>query len=258
MSAREIPDEARVKKMKADDLRALLNSIRDGLDESANDENGDDPEPTLKDIWKEIRSVGQRMDSLSDSCTREHTSLKRENQDLKSEVDYLKKAVLQHQAYLESIESQKREDYLIMYGLPEGILSVNGTNHPRDSDKVKGILSAIDHGEVGVEDIKRLGHVLPDDPDKPRPTRIQLTNAHDRKSILDNARRLKDIDGLKRIYIKKDHHPKVRRENERIRAVLKGERDKAVNQGRNVRYDPETRSVMVDDRVVDRFNPQFF
>lgn len=269
MAATQIPNEAKVKKMKVDELRSFINSLRDApefnlsltLNEPASDDVTTQPEradPTLKDVWRELRSVSRRLDSIKDTCTHEHDTLKRENQDLRSEMDYLKKAVLQHQAYLESLESQKREQFLIIYGLPEEIFTADGVNYGTDFDKVESVFSAIDQGDVQVEEVRRLGRNEPTDPDKPRPARVRLADAQDRKSVMDNAKRLKDKNDFKKVFVRKDQHPKVRKENERIRAVLRSEREKAVNAGRNVRYNLESRTVMVDDRVIDRFNPQFF
>ena len=53
-------------------------------------------------------------------------------------------------------------------------------------------------------------------------------------------------------------HPAVRREYERLRKVEREEREKPQNQGKNVKYDNETRQVTIDGTPIDFFHPQLF
>ena len=53
-------------------------------------------------------------------------------------------------------------------------------------------------------------------------------------------------------------NPAVRKEQNRIRFVEREERQKPENQGRDVKYDFESRCLLVDGIVVDRFKPSFF
>ena len=87
-----------------------------------------------------------------------------------------------------------------------------------------------------------------------RPLKVVLANADDRKGVLDNAHRLKDSDtAFRYVYVKKDVHPLVRKELDRLREVTKREKERPENQGKNVRYDFSERKVYVDDVVVDSF-----
>ena len=81
----------------------------------------------------------------------------------------------------------------------------------------------------------------------------------ERKRVIDDAKKLKNVDGrFKKIFIKKDIHPAVRKEQNRIRFVEREERQKPENQGRDVKYDFESRCLLVDGIIVDRFKPSFF
>ncbi|KAF0306550.1 hypothetical protein FJT64_021959 [Amphibalanus amphitrite] len=75
-----------------------------------------------------------------------------------------------------------------------------------------------------------------------------------RKTVLENAHQLKTKDAVFRsIYVKKDVHPIVRKELDRLRDATKREKERPENQGKNVRYDYRERKVYVDDVVVDSY-----
>ena len=77
---------------------------------------------------------------------------------------------------------------------------------------------------------------------------------------METAKNLKTAAGgcFSKIYVKKDVHPLVRRELNRLREVEKREKEKPENQGMNVHYNNVCREIMVNGRVVDQFRPAFF
>jgi hypothetical protein len=76
-----------------------------------------------------------------------------------------------------------------------------------------------------------------------------------RKNVIESAKKLsKSNDELmKTVFIKKDTHPAIRKEYARLHKVEKEEKDKPENQGRAVYFEKETRSIKVDDVVIDKF-----
>ena len=55
------------------------------------------------------------------------------------------------------------------------------------------------------------------------------------------------------MYVKKDVHPLVRKELNRLRDVTKREKERPENRGKQVRFDGKERKVYVGDVVVDSF-----
>lgn len=279
MSQITIPKKTEVNKLKVKDLRELLNSIRDANDHSFNltlnprdgsdEEDGDsdndnDPgvaaEPSLTDILRELRQFRKDMSGVSEfvkDTKDKQCKLEAECKYLRGEVEFLKKAVIQHQIYVESIESLRRNRNVIIYGLPEGETRINERHCTDDTSKVAAVWSALG-AQVISEEVVRLGRNVPTNPGRPRPVRVALMNEEQRKSVLDRAKVLKDNADLRRVYVKRDAHPKLRRETARVMEVLKAEKEKEVNVGRNVTYDKDTRCVLVDGEIVDRFSPVFF
>ena len=65
-------------------------------------------------------------------------------------------------------------------------------------------------------------------------------------------------DNVKTIFIKKDVHPRVRKEWQRLRDVERAEKEKPENVGCVIRLDPRERKVYKDREVIDSWSPLFF
>ena len=88
-----------------------------------------------------------------------------------------------------------------------------------------------------------------------------LLTIHDkelRSRILNNAKNLKSAgESYSRIYIKKDVHPGVRKEWERLREAEKREKERPESVGCEVKLDTRERKLYRDGVVIDGWNPQF-
>ena len=155
--------------------------------------------------------------------------------DLIKDLDALIEAVNQHQRFLESIDSEKCACNFIITGVPEtpftdpdspadSPVSVN-----TDSEKVDIILRKIVHkADVKVKDVIRLGKPHNTSDALPRPLKIVTASPTERKSALDDTKKLKDAGEIfKKIYVNKDIHTVVKKELNRIR---KAEREENRNQ----------------------------
>ena len=84
---------------------------------------------------------------------------------------------------------------------------------------------------------------------------VILNSSTDVKKVLKEAPKLKDGSiKFSKIYLKRDMHPMIRREYDRLRKVVRAEKERAENQGRNVFYDKTSRTVKIDETVIDRFS----
>ena len=183
-----------------------------------------------------------------------------DNELLQEEVRKVSMAVAEHQKYLESMEAKKRELNIIMTGVSENEMVVNGVQLSTDSDKCTAVLQAVGEDSSVVRSISRLGKE-PATPREghPRIIKLQLESSECRSRILKKSKNLKEAGpSFSRIYMKKDMHPMVNREFQRLKKVTKEEKEKPENQGREVRYDHVKRQVLVDGVAVDEFHPTFF
>ena len=205
----------------------------------------------------QMSRIETKLDDLLAKWTKEKDALNKQIQELRSDKEKIAETLSQHQRMLESIESERRAANVIMTGVPEEQLGDATT----DIEKVKLVLSTIGQQAVEVKSVERLGAQQQDQrhpPSGSRPYRralkVILKDANNRKSVLESARQLKNSDSMFRsVYIKKDIHPLVRKEFDRLRGVAKREKERPENEGKNVRYDFKDRKVYVNDVVVDSF-----
>jgi len=67
---------------------------------------------------------------------------------------------------------------------------------------------------------------------------VTVEDPQQRDTILQQAKNLKNADGpMSKVYMKKDLHPAVRKEMNRLRKREKEEKEKAENVGVNISYD---------------------
>ena len=168
-----------------------------------------------------------------------------------------------HQRYLEVLEAEKRKENVIITGLPEREIVIKGEDgseqdkiYRSDIEKVQLIMNVL-NSNAEFTSTRRLGKPR-EPPTLGRPLLIQLKRPEQRKSILINAKNLKSADGiLKTVFVKKDMHPAIQKEIERLRYVARTERKKDCNQGKHVYFDWASRTVQVDGNIVDKFNAHF-
>ena len=107
--------------------------------------------------------------------------------------------------------------------------------------------------------LQRLGKVQPGPTPRPRPIKVELKYANERQNILRDTNKLKLAgEMMKKMYVKRDTHPGITRELKRLKDVEKREKEKPENQGKTVQYDWKQRCVMVDNVIVDKYQPTFF
>ncbi len=84
---------------------------------------------------------------------------------------------------------------------------------------------------------------------------ITLKNPGEKKGILEKAKNLKEF---QKVYIRKDVHPLVNHEFQRLKHVEKEEKENPENMGGNDHYDATSLIVYVDNKVIDMFKPTLF
>ena len=86
--------------------------------------------------------------------------------------------------------------------------------------------------------------------------KVTLETRDMRDRILRNPSKLKnqgEHDPFKRVFLKRDVHPDIRKEEKRLYDVFKIERDKPQNAHLDVTFDRKKRVVTVNGEEIDRF-----
>ena len=218
--------------------------------------------PLLEEQTREIKEEIAAIKIDHDNHKKRTDSLEGKVARLEHENTTLKETLGSHQCFLESVDFDQRRHNLIITGITESsdeLQNETGVVLSNDQDKLDYILGVIGQTDIELNKIQRLGEHSTTPRPWPRPLKVVLKNEADRKKILQTAKHLKTAnEQLAKVYIKRDTHPGIRKEMNRLCDIEKKEKGKAENQGRNIRYDYKQRCVMVDNVVIDTYRPSFF
>lgn len=214
-------------------------------------------------LYDRMNNLFQEIKCLSDNCKEykdEIERLKIKVKVLGKDNAYMSKALENHQKFLESIDKDQRKANLIITGIDENKNLDAGNENPAttDEDKVKYVIKKATDTEFQIDGIIRLGRPSTEEGRGPRAIKVTLRDPLDRVKILQGAAKLKTQEHLKKIFIKKDQHPGIYREINRLKRTEREEKAKPENIGKNVYYDWKTRCVYVDNQIIDSFSPSFF
>ena len=226
--------------------KPALQGILDAIASEDTNVSGGAVVQKLNEILKELKDMKEKNTRYDDEIKR-----------LNGVVNDQNKVLAAQQKFLESIDTEKRGQDMIVLGLTE---TLNGDNEENNDEiQINLILRAIevDPNKVKVERIERLGKVEEGNAMKKRPIKVTLETRAMRDSILRNASKLKEQgenDPFKRVFLKRDVHPDIRKEEKRLYEVFKAERAKPGNADLDVLFDRKNRVVTVNGQEIDRFS----
>ena len=211
----------------------------------------------IRDLKKEVKAQRHKIDRVAQKIDQ----LELNDDQLKQDIETMSETVNQQQRYLETIDYERRKNHLVITGLAEDspLIDEQGQAAVTDQEKVNTIFNHIGYEHIEFNELRRLG-------EKPRnrnttykrPLKVRV-NSNLRPEILTKSKKLKESNGdLSKVFIRKDTHPGILKEQKRIKDVVKQEKEKPENIGKNVQYNWKERTVTVDDVIIDNFNPTFF
>ena len=241
---------AEIEKMNKSELKAAL---IESLNQRNNPPAGDDIKSLLLIQIEETKKINANLEKLQNRMI----GMEQQVLALTQENSKLKQTVANQQYFLEDIDRQQRECNVIVLGLKECEDEL-GSN---DEQKMKKVTEIIDLPSI-LEgcDLKRLGK---QEQGRNRALLIRCPNPEKSLAIRKEANKLGTYKGpeqslINKIYIKRDMHPAWRKEDGRLRKLVKDERKKTANAGRKIMYNAKEGVVTCDDIVIDRFCPQHF
>ena len=249
-----------IERMSTDEMRVALTacvSELEAFDELEDNEAGGDKEvpvggrvthapcrhdeDVLQKILDELRAM--RAERAADRA---------EMTTLKQQYSVLQNTVAQQQRYLEYVDSRDRECNVIITGVPEDTTLDGATT---DEDKVGKVLAVIEADSVPVT-VSRLGVR---NSGRCRPILVKTPSKEGRSIVLANTKKLKEADQCyRRVYVKEDIHPSIRKEWKRLRDAEEAERRKPANQGCTINLDTQRRVLTRNGIIIDRWQPSIF
>ena len=237
-----------VRKMRRQDILKLNKDVLADCIISSSDNEA------LSRVEQNVNNMTLQIENLKQLVINNENNHEAKLRDMQSRIDKQGEILMKQQLYLEGVDRKERETNLIVLGVPEEGVAVDGAES--DNDKLDKIWEKVNDESTRVF-AKRLGNVAQHG--RKRPILVRVRTRVDRDSVLSKAKDLKEAgETFKTIYIKKDVHPAVRKEWARLREAEKLEKDKPENRGTIIRLDTRERKLYKDDVVIDSWTPHPF
>ena len=209
-------------------------------------------------LVKEVRDLKAQNELFTQQIAEtsaESKSIQPQMATVTEQYGMVKTAVAQQQRALEHLENKDRERNLIVTGVPE---KTGDKRWEEDAADIEDLLVEIECPGVVPAKVMRLGKPREENA-PPRPLLVITNTITEAKLVLENAKKLKEStnDDHRKVYIKKDTHPAVRKEWKRLRDYAKLERSAPTNVGCIIRVDYKKRAVTKDGEVVCKFVSPF-
>ena len=246
-------------------IEATLKEKLDNVNSNISQLNHFKSTTELKQLETDIEMEKLKSQVNNISVTSDTVAVSHRVSQLEETCKKLTSTITQQQKFLDTVDADRRANNMIISGVKESTddreetaLEYNRASARTDEDKIRLILQAIGTSDVEISSMHRLGEYKQDPNQKPRLIKVVLKDKKDRRAVLSAAKLLKQAGpGLEAIFINKDMHPGERKEWSRIRKVLKEEKQKPENLGRRVVLDYKSGTILVDEMIVDRFQPSF-
>ena len=217
---------------------------------------------TLGDIVSVIKRIitpiTEKLDKLEHSITTNVESqnakielLKANVKEKEQTIETLSQIVINMQASLNKIDSDKRITNIMVSGLSEDSITDNGDELSNDVEKVERLFNVmeIDPTTIASVDTLEMSRIGQQNNSMTRLLKINVNSKTSRDAILEKAKLLKNKnEPWKRVYVKKDVHIVYAKENQRLNNRRKELREKNPNSDVKI-LDGK---LLLDDRVIDK------
>ena len=202
---------------------------------------------------EKLDKIARELTELRAIITASESESKAKIKELTEVVTKQSEIILQHQLFLEQLDRRNREKNLVLFGVPDENLALEGAT--TENAKIEAVFEAIGADSSVICSHNRLGKEQKNN--RPRPLLVKVDSKFIRDQVIDKAQKLKDLDEpLKKVYIKKDSHPEVRKEWKRLKDAEQNEKVK--NPGSTIRLDYKKRVLIKDDIEIDKWTPHPF
>ena len=174
----------------------------------------------------------------------------------------IKATVAAQQKTLEDLQHDKRVKNLVITGVPEPEgLPLDARKE--DQATIETIFTTVECPGVCASRVTRLGRKrdppadAEEGPPPPRPLLVTLNSVVDVRAVMNGRLNLKNHRTFGRVYIKRDQHPLIRKEWNRLREFAKREKNAPINVGCTIKVDYEKKAVTRDGESILAFVSPF-
>ena len=223
------------------------------LSKSVNDMTLGDIVNVIERIVVPITSKLDKLEALITSAPTKHQAemelLKAEVNEKEQTIETLTQIVVNMQASLNRIDSDKRITNIMVAGLSENPIDDGGNVLNSDNQKVKKLLDVMAIDESVPRENLQLSRIGQPNNSATRLLKVNVQSKESRDVILEKAKHLKDErEPWCKVYVKKDVHIVYAKENQRLNNRKKELKER--NPESNIRI--VDGKLLIDQRVVDR------
>ena len=154
--------------------------------------------------------------------------------------------------FLEEVDARCRRNNIIIMGVPE-----EDIESPLGGSDVEMVECVMQKADVSLTRgnfcMRRLGQ----NTSQTRPILLTLECHEARREILSNAKNLRYDSDCTNIFIRKDIHPTLRYEANRLRIRERDEKANPENRNADIKYDRKERVLTKNGVIIDRFRQAF-
>ena len=174
-------------------------------------------------INAKIEKMGNKIEKKYKTVDNKITLLETDLKENQSKIETLTQIIVNMQSSINSINSAKRVNNVIISGLSEEDIMYNNTTLATDDEKMTYLFQImglrITEEQVNDFEISRIGQPRPN---RSRLIKMNVKSKEVRKSILEKSPSLKTSNPpWNKVFVKKDLHPVYIKENQRIHKKLK-------------------------------------
>ena len=175
-----------------------------------------------------IKPLEEKIDKISNTFSKKIASLEKradifeKSLSIKNErISQLTNTAINMQQALNSIDTQQRAKNVIMTGLTEEDILIDGVMVTGDVNKIKSIFKKIEISDDVIQQDCIFERIGKETGENRRAIKITVRDNKARETIIKNAPKLKSLNvPLSKIYINRDTHPVYRKEHQRLRKKL--------------------------------------
>ena len=207
----------------------------------------------IKRIVEPITSKLDKLETLITNVTNKHKAemelLKADVKEKEKTIETLTDVIVNMQASLNRIDSDKRITNIMVSGLAEGPIDDNGNILNNDKEKIVRLLDVMEIDQSVQRENIQVFRIGQPNPSATRLLKVNVQSKEYRDTILEKAKHLKNKrEPWCKVYVKKDVHIVYAKENQRLNSRRRELKEK--NPEADIRI--VEGKLMVDQRVVDR------
>ncbi|KAG0730154.1 hypothetical protein GWK47_028854 [Chionoecetes opilio] len=208
-------------------------------------------------ISRKLNEVIEELDKIKKLVVSPESVINKKMDALEVKIDKQAEIIFKQQLYLEALGRKERRANVVILGVPDEQESLSGAVN--DADKLNKVWQILGVNNVAGAH-RRLGDTAQGGTNRRcRPILLMLQDESQRQHILEQAKKLKTAgEAFKKIYVKKDIHPAVRKEWKRLHDAERTEKERAGNVGCVIHFNTWERKLYRDGVVIDSWNLQCF